>query len=317
MRLEFSQFNYSFRTQVMILVNVLPFVLSIILLGLFKPIHIVIYYLICLAAIGSFLMGIYIILKIGVVIYFVPSEAFTILKQYANIMIGCGAGLIVILIGIYAFTKWKKWKKKRIIRSRVHSSKQALLPSSFSIKKSSQDKEQSDKHLEVDDFEQDFEENEIYDSQAALNIASIKKGRLYKRSPWYVLIKNALISACLLYFGVLLVPLSTPGTSNWLVSTDQYAGIGYFFLVFGSMIGIHFFLSLIQPGRKFLFKSGRWFGSNIGSIILFFMTLLYIPLTTSIFKIFACSEQACSSGYELVRNYDIPTDLSNLLNLTH
>ena len=278
----------------MILVNVLPFVISIILLALFKPIHIVLLYILGLGAIGSFLMGI--------VIYSVPSTAFALIKQYADILIGVGAGLMVLLAGGYALIAYKKWKKKKEIRSRVSPTTELLLPDSS--KNGSKD-------------QIDFEQDEVYDSQAALNIASIKKGRLHKRPPWYVLFKNGFIASCLLYLGVLLADFPTPGTSNWVVDGDEYAGIGYFFLVFGSFIGIHFFLSLSHSGRKFLHTSGRWFSSNIGSLILFLMTILYIPLTNSIFKVFACAEQTCNSGFELVRNFDIPTDLSNLISFNH
>ena len=239
----------------------------------------------------------------GVVIYFVPSTAFKILKQHANYMIGGGAALMVILVGIYVYQRWKKNKKKKEIRSKVHPANKPLLPTS------------SDKNIintsKLEEEEQDFEANEIYDSEAALNIASIKKGRQYARPPWYVLAKNGFISSAMLYFGILLVPLNTPGTTNWLVTSNEFSGLGYFLLVFGSLIGVHFLLSFIKSGREFLFKSGRWFSSNVGSIILFLMTILYIPLSNSIFKIFACSEQTCSSGYELTRDYDTPTDLGN------
>jgi hypothetical protein len=221
-------------------------------------------------------------------------------------MIGGGAGVIVIFVGIFVYQRWKKNKKKKEIRSKVSPSRKPLLPTSSdkSIKNTAK--------LEVEDSQDDFEANEIYDSEAALNIASIQKGRQHVRPPWYILCKNSFISAVLLYFGIMLVPLNPPGTPNWLVTSDRFAGVGYFLMVFGSMIGCHFLLSLIKPGRKFLFESGRWMSSNVGSIILFLMTILYIPLSNSIFKVFACSQKTCSTGYEFVRDYDASTDLSNL-----
>jgi hypothetical protein len=221
-------------------------------------------------------------------------------------MIGGGAALIVIFVGIFAYQRWKKNKKKKEIRSKVNPSRKPLLPTSSdkSIKNTEK--------FEVGESQDDFEANEIYDSEAALNIASIQKGRLHARPPWYILFKNCFISAVLLYFGIMLVPLNPPGTPNWLVTSDRFAGVGYFLIVFGSMIGCHFLLSLIKSGRVFLFDSGRWMSANVGSIILFLMTILYIPLSNSIFKVFACSQKTCSVGYEFVRNYEASTDLSNL-----
>ena len=140
-----------------------------------------------------------------------PSDAFTLIKPWANALIGCGAGVIAIFIGVYAFLRYRKHKKKREIRARISPTTDALL-----------------EKAPVDDFEDD----EVYDSQAALNIAAIKKGRVYKRRPWYELLKNALISALLLYLGVLL----TNNQTNWLVSGSEFAAVGYFLIVFGSLI---------------------------------------------------------------------------------
>jgi hypothetical protein len=237
----------------------------------------------------------------------VPSSAFRFLKQYANILIGCGATLIVLFLGYVLFRWWTKAKKKRKTSS-VHPATESLLPPSF-IKSSDVaiGQEKNDQHVQVIDQE------EYDDSQQNLrNIESVTKERLYERPPWYILAKNCLISVVLLYLGVLFVPLPTPGTQNWINLSDKYKGLGCSFLILGIMIGTHFLLSLFKSGRKILFKSGRWFAGNVGAVILYLMTALYIPLSNSIFQIFACKQETCSAGYELIRNHDLPTDLSNL-----
>jgi ABC-type multidrug transport system fused ATPase/permease subunit len=290
----------------MLLVNVLPFALSLILLALFKPFHVVIFYFVALAAIGSFLMGIPIILIKGVVIYLVPSVAFRFIKQYANILIGCGAALIVLFLSYVLFRWWTKAKRKKK-NSSVHPATESLLPQKSSNIAIGQDK--NDQHIQV--IEQDEEDYD--DSQKNLrSVESATKEKLYERPPWYILAKNGLISVVLLYLGVLFVPLPTPGTPNWINLSDKYKGLGYTFLILGSMIGTHFLLSLFKSGRKILFKSGRWFAGNVGAVILYLMTALYIPFSNSIFQIFACNQETCSSGYELIKNYELPTDLSNL-----
>lgn len=120
--------------------------------------------------------------------------------------------------------------------------------------------------------------------------------------------KDASVSGLLIYFGLLLADVPMP-TGNWLAAGSQWFISGYILLAFGCCLGIHFLISTTEFGRRILYKTGHWVSANVGSIVLLLMTILYLPMATSIFAVFACAPVTCSANQEFTRNFNLKPGL--------
>jgi hypothetical protein len=98
-------------------------------------------------------------------------------------------------------------------------------------------------------------------------------------------------------------------TTNWIASGSQWFIFGYILIICGAWLGIYFLISLSERGRRTLYKIGHWVSANVGSIILLIMTILYLPMATSIFAVFACSPVTCPTTQEFSRNFNLKPGL--------
>lgn len=74
--------------------------------------------------------------------------------------------------------------------------------------------------------------------------------------------------------------------------------VGSLLLTFGSILFYNWFSNLFRFGRVFNTTLNKFFRENFLKIILLFLSLLYIPITNSIFSSFNCEKKTCSAGYE-------------------
>jgi hypothetical protein len=116
LRLDFASriaeisFSFGFRAQHILLLNVLPLVIAILLLAIFQPLYVVLWYVLFLAGMAAALAGI--ILKA------LKSSLWSSQAGWADVFLGAGFGLLGLLLIIFLVTKVIKYRKKMKFRVR-------------------------------------------------------------------------------------------------------------------------------------------------------------------------------------------------------
>ncbi|KAH6589914.1 hypothetical protein BASA61_005456 [Batrachochytrium salamandrivorans] len=76
--------------------------------------------------------------------------------------------------------------------------------------------------------------------------------------------------------------------------------IGIVLISIGALILIYVSLGCFRKGRVALHKANVFSLVNIGTFIILFLSLTYIPVSTSLLQVFGCTWQTCDSGSEFV-----------------
>ncbi|KAJ3274667.1 hypothetical protein HK104_004037, partial [Borealophlyctis nickersoniae] len=158
------------------------------------------------------------------------------------------------------------------------------------------------------------------ETDAKALVERLKSKPKYRRKPWWKLLRNCIVAAGLLYFGLLLAKLS-PLSTNWLAK-QMYAepetssnGLAVIFggimVAMGCILGLNFLLGLCMPGRKFLRSLSLFVRARVVTIILIIIAIMYIPMTTTLFRAYDCSRMTCSAGQEFVV-YPVSLDFTTL-----
>ena len=98
-------FSVSYRAQHIVLVNLLPLIIAIMLLAIFQPLYVIVWYVLLLLGIGAALAGV--VLKI------LKSSLWSAQSGYADVLMGAGFGLLGLLLIIYGSLRYRKYYRKK------------------------------------------------------------------------------------------------------------------------------------------------------------------------------------------------------------
>lgn len=310
-----------FRAQSVILVDILPFLCAIVLLATFRSLSSILWYFLLLASLAAFIAG---------VLFRTLSSTSNLLSinnaQFGNALMGASAGLFGTLIVIFLIIRFIRKRRIEMIIKNPHAFNKP-------VKSGNQNKVMDSSVLNSDEVLEAAMENE----GSVVDFNKIQKESRYKMHHWTYLLRSAIISGSLLYLGVSLTnilqennvirPNMHNGYAYGSMSQWNFNGIsgivGIVLFVLGVILSIKFLVGFSLAGRKLIYKTKTLLNSNIGSISLTVLWLLYIPITSTVFSTFTCVSKTCPIGTEFpIHSYQLSADFmakeyaGNLFNST-
>lgn len=296
--------NLDFRARTFILADLVPFLMALVLLTVFRPASVILWYLFLLASISSFIIGaIFLSLSNNNSNILATTSSFSYSLAGKALMI-LGAVLVIILVSIYLVESYMRKLKLRNIKARMTLIKaEEILAAQEPVNNGNAlvAKSKNVSHIVIKSEEMLAAELEI----SASNIDMDKIGHVssHRAEHWSTSLKSFLVAASFIYIGSTLANLYS-SSSNWYCTSGRCNGagipaiIGLILFIWGILKGLRFLLSLFRKGRELQYGAKSWINSNIGSISLTILWLLYIPITTTVFQTYTCLPGTCQVGYQ-------------------
>nr|KAJ3418988.1 hypothetical protein HK105_007555 [Polyrhizophydium stewartii] len=315
-----------FRAQLLLLVDVLPLAVAVILLMFFQPIYIILWYLLLLASMAAIICGALLMsLPTTSIWYSIPPLA-------PVLLLVCGCVVFAAMVWLYWFTNQRKRNKRRRHgrASSVHPTKsqdeeteRAMgfhQETDGSENSATDDDEENGRdkgssvaehkskpilgsRAEYDDSD-DEEDEKPYSSEP--NLVSVRMKREYPRQPWWRLLIKSLVGLVLVYIGLCIgqfIPSAAnvvSVTSTVVTSDSSFSSVptsaAIVLIVVGGLFLINVTMGLFHGGREFMHQAKAFSLWNIGTFIFLFLSLAYIPISTSLLAVFgADSSLSCSA----------------------
>ncbi|KAJ1332796.1 hypothetical protein BSLG_008425 [Batrachochytrium salamandrivorans] len=272
-----------FRAQFLLLVDILPLVIAFLLLAVFQPFHVILWYILLLASIGA-IIG-------GSLLLAVPSAAtwYDIPAFTTPLLLAMGCIVFTACVGAYLYTYYRKRHIRKLIK--VH-------PEEYSygdrfILGSRNDEHEHD-HKSSDNAGDAVDGDNVDGQSSHDEKGSTSDISTERRPPLY---RNG----------------SNDENMNLTTSEPNLLSIhrkrrfprqslctGSFLPQAANFFTITMTVVTLDSGRVALHKANVFSLVNIGTFIILFLSLTYIPVSTSLLQVFGCTWQTCDSGSEFV-----------------
>ncbi|KAH6594703.1 hypothetical protein BASA82_000699 [Batrachochytrium salamandrivorans] len=321
-----------FRAQFLLLVDILPLVIAFLLLAVFQPFHVILWYILLLASIGA-IIG-------GSLLLAVPSAAtwYDIPAFTTPLLLAMGCIVFTACVGAYLYTYYRKRHIRKLIKvhpeeysygdrfilgsrndEHEHDHKSSdnagdAVDGDNVDGQSSHDEKGSTSDISTEQrpplYRNGSNDENMNLTTSEPNLLSIhRKRRFPRQSTWKICLKF-FVGLVFIYTG-LCTGSFLPQAANFftitmtVVTLDSLTSsvptsIGIVLISIGALILIYVSLGCFRKGRVALHKANVFSLVNIGTFIILFLSLTYIPVSTSLLQVFGCTWQTCDSGSEFV-----------------
>eukprot|EP01028_Stygiella_incarcerata_P012939 TRINITY_DN807_c0_g1_i1.p1 TRINITY_DN807_c0_g1~~TRINITY_DN807_c0_g1_i1.p1 ORF type:complete len:868 (+),score=187.73 TRINITY_DN807_c0_g1_i1:100-2703(+) len=121
------------------------------------------------------------------------------------------------------------------------------------------------------------------------------------RPSFFMLLFKFLVGSLLILLGLAtlgFIPFTMTEESQSSVWKDMNDTVAWFLVVLGALVLIHFVLTLSKKGREKLFAMRLALRGNFLKLVLFLLTILYLPVITNVFDALFYVRVKCSEGHD-------------------